>query len=110
VSAFVVAQAVSFVGMLEPLLKIITTSRKINEKLAQDARFLSSLLEKPKMQHHDALVRVNALKILDCLFEANPSLLTHPQLRTKEVISLVYQRETTSDIVKAIASKLLNSL
>eukprot|EP00005_Dracoamoeba_jomungandri_P006994 CAMPEP_0174270978 /NCGR_PEP_ID=MMETSP0439-20130205/46360_1 /TAXON_ID=0 /ORGANISM="Stereomyxa ramosa, Strain Chinc5" /LENGTH=1143 /DNA_ID=CAMNT_0015360679 /DNA_START=77 /DNA_END=3508 /DNA_ORIENTATION=- len=62
------AGAGSIAGMLEPLLRIITLSRKVNVVLGSTS-FAKIILEKNLLTHPNALVRVNLVKILTSLFE-----------------------------------------
>eukprot|EP00252_Welwitschia_mirabilis_P016178 TRINITY_DN35731_c0_g1_i1.p1 TRINITY_DN35731_c0_g1~~TRINITY_DN35731_c0_g1_i1.p1 ORF type:complete len:211 (+),score=35.25 TRINITY_DN35731_c0_g1_i1:80-634(+) len=61
--------AQSFVHILEPFLKIITKSTRINTALATNG--LTPLLV-ARLDHQDAIVRLNLLKLIKAVYEHHP--------------------------------------
>ncbi|KAL6048786.1 Protein kinase of the Mitotic Exit Network [Balamuthia mandrillaris] len=107
VQGFAQAQSVSFVGMLEPLHKILNKSTKFSRALASMPAFVESLLDKPKLKHPDALVRVNALKILSILFKFHQNRREMLQAYNLRQVITDLRTNERSVLVLEIAAKLL---
>jgi hypothetical protein len=107
VTAFTLAQAVSYVAMLEPLYKLTTLSPRLSRDLANSSVFINSLLEKGKLHHPDALVRLNVVRLLATLVNtiATPSSLSglYPTL-LPSISDLA--RHDASVLVQELASNL----
>ncbi|PKA59968.1 Mitogen-activated protein kinase kinase kinase NPK1 [Apostasia shenzhenica] len=58
-----------FVNILEPFLKIITKSSRINTAMATNG--LTTLLIS-RLDHHDAIARLNLLKLIKAVYEHHP--------------------------------------
>jgi len=106
VKAFAEAQPVGLGGMLEPLLKMLALCSSFTGALARSDVFVTAMLNKPALHHHNALVRVNILKILSALVMVSPhSPLLDPRSLQPHISYLGSHDQSV--LVQEIASKLL---
>ncbi|KAF8054581.1 hypothetical protein N665_1324s0011 [Sinapis alba] len=103
-----------FVHILEPFLKIITKSSRINKTLAVNG--LTSLLI-TRLDHQDALVRLNLLKLIKAVYEHHPKpkvLIVENDLPQKLQNLIEERRDGQSSggqvLVKQLATSLLKAL
>ncbi|EGG21702.1 putative protein serine/threonine kinase [Cavenderia fasciculata] len=102
-AAFASAESQSFVGVLDPILKIVSISKSVNVALGTGG-FVQKLLD--RLSHTNPLVRLNLLKILSSLYEHHPN--TKMMIQEYKLYPII-QRITTSDksvLNQKIASKL----
>ncbi|XP_013610868.1 MAP3K epsilon protein kinase 1 isoform X2 [Brassica napus] len=103
-----------FVHILEPFLKIITKSYRINKTLAVNG--LTSLLVS-RLDHQDAIVRLNLLKLIKAVYEHHPKpkqLIVENDLPQK-LQNLIGERRAGQSsggqvLVKQMATSLLKAL
>ncbi|XP_009124750.1 MAP3K epsilon protein kinase 1 isoform X2 [Brassica rapa] len=103
-----------FVHILEPFLKIITKSYRINKTLAVNG--LTSLLVS-RLDHQDAIVRLNLLKLIKAVYEHHPKpkqLIVENNLPQK-LQNLIGERRAGQSsggqvLVKQMATSLLKAL
>lgn len=103
-----------FVHILEPFLKIITKSEKINKTLAVNG--LTSLLIS-RLDHQDAIARLNLLKLIKAVYECHPrpkQLIVENELPRK-LQNLIEERRDGQSyggqvLVKQMATALLKAL
>ncbi|XP_048592234.1 MAP3K epsilon protein kinase 1-like isoform X2 [Brassica napus] len=103
-----------FVHILEPFLKIITKSYRINKTLAVNG--LTSLLVS-RLDHQDAIVRLNLLKLIRAVYEHHPKpkqLIVENNLPQK-LQNLIGERRAGQSsggqvLVKQMATSLLKAL
>eukprot|EP01133_Synstelium_polycarpum_P006813 gene6813-7918_t len=103
IMAFSTAESQSLTGVLDPILKIVTTSQSVNVALGTSV-FITKLLE--RLSHPNALVRLNLLKILSSLYECHPN--AKMMIQEYKLYPII-QRISTSDksvLNQKIASKL----
>ncbi|CAH8348983.1 unnamed protein product [Eruca vesicaria subsp. sativa] len=103
-----------FVHILQPFLKIITKSSKINKTLAVNG--LTSLLVS-RLDHQDAIVRLNLLKLIRAVYEHHPNpkqLIVENNLPQKLQNLIEERRDGQSSggqvLVKQMATSLLKGL
>ncbi|XP_056845054.1 MAP3K epsilon protein kinase 1 [Raphanus sativus] len=103
-----------FVHILEPFLKIITKSYRINKTLAVNG--LTSLLVS-RLDHQDAIVRLNLLKLIKAVYEHHPKpkqLIVENGLPQKLQVLIEERRDGQSSggqvLVKQLATSLLKAL
>ncbi|KAL9258940.1 MAP3K epsilon protein kinase 1-like protein [Drosera capensis] len=101
-----------FVNVLEPFLKIMTKSPRINTTLAVNG--LTALLI-AKLDHQDAIARLNLLKLIKAVYEHHPrpkQLIVENDLPQKLQNLIEERREGQSGqvLVKQMATSLLKAL
>ncbi|KAJ0242400.1 Protein kinase domain-containing protein [Hirschfeldia incana] len=103
-----------FVHILEPFLKIITKSYRINKTLAVNG--LTPLLVS-RLDHQDAIVRLNLLKLIKAVYEHHPKpkqLIVENDLPHKLQNLIEERRDGQSSggqvLVKQLATSLLKAL
>ncbi|KAF2069497.1 hypothetical protein CYY_009186 [Polysphondylium violaceum] len=104
---FVNVESQSFAGILEPLLKIITTSIPVNILLGTHNEFIPKLIE--RLGHSNPLVRLNLLKIISSIYECHPNA---KKLIQDFKLYPIIQRIADTDksvLVMKMASKLLEA-
>lgn len=104
IALFSTAQSVSFVNILEPMLKILYISVVVNRDLGAGG-LVPVLLE--RLSHPNALVRVNLLKILKVIYEYHKkpkSMITEYKLYP---IVRKLQKNDNAVLVQEMASQLL---
>ncbi|KEH30575.1 MAP kinase kinase kinase [Medicago truncatula] len=98
-----------FVHILEPFLKIITKSARINTTLAVNG--LTPLLI-AKLDHQDAIARLNLLRLIKAVYEHHPQpkkLIVENDLPEK-LQNLIGERRDGQVLVKQMATSLLKAL
>ncbi|KAH7387775.1 hypothetical protein KP509_16G040500 [Ceratopteris richardii] len=99
----------SFVHILEPFLKIITKSPRINVSLATSGLFP---LLVGRLDHQDALVRLTLLKLIKAVYEHHPrpkQLIVEYDLQPR-LQRLIEERRDDQVLVKQMAISLLKAL
>ncbi|MCO5580002.1 hypothetical protein L7F22_033868 [Adiantum nelumboides] len=99
----------SFVHILEPFLKIITKSPRINVSLATSGLFP---LLVARLDHQDALVRLTLLKLIKAVYEHHPrpkQLIVEYDLQPR-LQRLIEERRDDQVLVKQMAISLLKAL
>ncbi|KAF1885251.1 hypothetical protein Lal_00029140 [Lupinus albus] len=98
-----------FVHILEPFLKIITKSARINTTLAVNG--LTPLLI-ARLDHQDAIARLNLLRLIKAVYEHHPQpkkLIVENELPQK-LQNLIGERRDGQVLVKQMATSLLKAL
>ncbi|XP_019454258.1 PREDICTED: MAP3K epsilon protein kinase 1-like [Lupinus angustifolius] len=98
-----------FVHILEPFLKIITKSARINTTLAVNG--LTPLLI-ARLDHQDAIARLNLLRLIKAVYEHHPQpkkLIVENELPEK-LQNLIGERKDGQVLVKQMATSLLKAL
>ncbi|KAL4327355.1 hypothetical protein HN51_034574 [Arachis hypogaea] len=98
-----------FVHILEPFLKIITKSARINTTLAVNG--LTPLLI-ARLDHQDAIARLNLLRLIKAVYEHHPQpkkLIVENDLPQK-LQNLIGERRDGQVLVKQMATSLLKAL
>ncbi|KAL2329130.1 hypothetical protein Fmac_022557 [Flemingia macrophylla] len=98
-----------FVHILEPFLKIITKSARINTTLAVNG--LTPLLI-ARLDHQDAIARLNLLRLIKAVYEHHPQpkkLIVENDLPEK-LQNLIGERRDGQVLVKQMATSLLKAL
>lgn len=98
-----------FVHILEPFLKIITKSSRINTTLAVNG--LTPLLI-ARLDHQDAIARLNLLRLIKAVYEHHPQpkkLIVENDLPEK-LQNLIGERRDGQVLVKQMATSLLKAL
>lgn len=98
-----------FVHILEPFLKIITKSARINTTLAVNG--LTPLLIS-RLDHQDAIARLNLLRLIKAVYEHHPQpkkLIVENDLPEK-LQNLIGERRDGQVLVKQMATSLLKAL
>ncbi|KAK7264110.1 hypothetical protein RJT34_31714 [Clitoria ternatea] len=98
-----------FVHILEPFLKIITKSARINTTLAVNG--LTPLLI-ARLNHQDAIARLNLLRLIKAVYEHHPQpkkLIVENDLPEK-LQNLIGERRDGQVLVKQMATSLLKAL
>ncbi|KAJ1389657.1 Serine-threonine/tyrosine-protein kinase, catalytic domain [Sesbania bispinosa] len=98
-----------FVHILEPFLKIITKSARINTTLAVNG--LTPLLI-ARLDHQDAIARLNLLRLIKAVYEHHPhpkKLIVENDLPEK-LQNLIGERRDGQVLVKQMATSLLKAL
>ncbi|MCO5557593.1 hypothetical protein L7F22_011159 [Adiantum nelumboides] len=99
----------SFVHILEPFLKIITKSPRINVSLATSGLFP---LLVARLDHQDAIVRLTLLKLIKAVYEHHPrpkQLIVEYDLQPR-LQRLIEERRDDQVLVKQMAISLLKAL
>ncbi|KAI5067191.1 hypothetical protein GOP47_0017719 [Adiantum capillus-veneris] len=99
----------SFVHILEPFLKIITKSPRINVSLATSGLFP---LLVARLDHQDAIVRLTLLKLIKAVYEHHPrpkQLIVEYDLQAR-LQRLIEERRDDQVLVKQMAISLLKAL